>query len=716
MPAPMLTRPQMDIVCLPSEESIFLEGPAGCGKTTVGVERMCALVREGYPPERLIVLAPQRTLLAPYAAALRSPDVRAGGMVDLLTVNGLAQRLIELFWPLVAEEAGFSRPDCPPTFLTVETAQYYMAHLVRPMVEAGAFDSVTIDRNRLYGQVLDNLNKAAVAGFSHAEIGERLSEAWKGESAQRRVYEDAQEAANRFRAYCLQHNLLDFSLQMELFGGALAQSPEVRDALRERYSGLIYDNVEEDTPLAHDWVAGWLGDLDFALIIQDWEAGYRRFLGADPDHANRLCLPQLRAVTLDRTFVTPMGLLALGAELGARLTRSPARPPAAPQGDPWQIRSALFIRSTRFHPQMVTLVAEEIARLVREEGIPPSEIAILPPYLADAERFALVNSLASRDIPVRTHRPSRGLREEPAVRCLLTLAKLAHPGWGLAPRREEVTLALMQAIQGLDLVRGYLLAHNVYRVNAHSQNSEWELEGFGGVDRVLRERITYQAGERYEHLNRWLAGWRDAPETELDGFFSQLFGEVLAQPGYGFFRSPDAGAAAATLIESIRKFRWEVGPALMEEGKPLAPEYIQMVEDGVISAQYLRRYRPEPLDAVLIAPAHTFLMNNRPVEIQFWLDAGSRGWWERLNQPLTQPYVLSRGWPRGAIWTDLDEFEANQEALYRLCLGLLRRCRGAVYLAFSELGLQGFDQRGPLLDAIQQVLRRYPAPMGVEGV
>jgi hypothetical protein len=706
MPAPLLTPQQVEIICEPPKESIFLEGPAGCGKTTVGVERMLALVGDGYPPERLLVLAPQRTLLAPYADALRSPEVRAGGMVDLLTVNGLAQRLIDLFWPLIASDAGFAHPDRLPTFLTVETAQYYMAHLVRPLLDEGYFESVSIDRNRLYGQVLDNLNKAAVAGFACTEIGERLSEAWKGESAQRRVYQDAQECATRFRLYCLEHNLLDFSLQMELLAGPLGQNPYVREYLTRRYSGLIYDNVEEDTPLAHDWVAGWLPGLDFSLIIQDWDAGYRRFLGADPEDAQRLCLPGMRPFTLQRSFVTPPGLQGLAAELGARFTRPELHPQPEPAGDPWQIRDAFHICSAHFHPAMVEQVAEEVARLVHEEGLPPREIAILPPYLSDAERFSLVSSLANRGIPVRTHRPSRGLREEPAVRCLITLAKLAHPQWNLVPRREEVTLALMQAIEGLDLVRGYLLSHNVFHPRTPPG---WEVTGFDGIDRAIRERITYQAGERYQRLNRWLSGWQAGPEVELDVFFSQLFGEVLSQAGYGFFRSPDAGAAAATLIESIRKFRWEVGPALAEEGKPLAPEYIQTVEDGVISAQYLRRWRPEPQEAVYIAPAHTFLMNNRPVEIQFWLDAGSRGWWERLNQPLTQPYVLSRAWQRGAIWTDLDEFEANQEGLYRLCLGLIRRCRGGIYLAFSELGLQGFDQRGPLLDAIQQVLRRYPA-------
>ena len=34
-------------------------------------------------------------------------------------------------------------------------------------------------------------------------------------------------------------------------------------------------------------------------------------------------------------------------------------------------------------------------------------------------------------VPVRSHRPSRSLREEPVTHVLLTLAKLAHPQWNL---------------------------------------------------------------------------------------------------------------------------------------------------------------------------------------------------------------------------------------------------------------------------------------------
>jgi hypothetical protein len=138
-----------------------------------------------------------------------------------------------------------------------------------------------------------------------------------------------------------------------------------------------------------------------------------------------------------------------------------------------------------------------------------------------------------------------------------------------------------------------------------------------------------------------------------------------------------------------------------------------MVEDGVIAAQYIRSWQVEPKDAVLLAPAYTFIIRNRPVDYQFWLNVGGRGWWERLYQPLTHPYVLSRHWPpsgrESRTWTDGDEVEAREEALHRLVQGLLRRCRRRVYLGLSELGEQGYEQKGALLQAFQRVLRDLPA-------
>ena len=41
----------------------------------------------------------------------------------------------------------------------------------------------------------------------------------------------------------------------------------------------------------------------------------------------------------------------------------------------------------------------------------------------------------------------------------------------------------------------------------------------------------------------------------------------------------------------------------------------RLVHEGVVAAQYVRSWRRQPTDAVLLAPAYTFLMSNSPWSI-----------------------------------------------------------------------------------------------------
>ena len=703
----MLTHRQLSVIEAPATSKFFLRGPAGTGKTTVGMERMRALLNAGIPAGQILILTPQRTLQDPYLNIIHSPDMAPGGEVTPATVGGLARRMVDLFWPLATEMAGFAHPENPPVFLTLETAQYYMAHLVRPHLDEGWFDSVVMDRNRLYSQILDNLNKAAMIGFPHNEIGERLTAAWAGEPAQRRVYADAQACASEFRQYCLDHNLLDFSLQLEIFARILWNDATVRDYLTRSYRHVIYDNIEEDIPIAHDILAEWLPELDSALLIFDDGAGYRRFLGADPESALELANLCDETIVLDESFVVNEGISYLSDSLVEVVypsnTPSPllSREMVAEGGV--RVEDVLSVVSSRFYPEMLNAVADEIQRLTNEEQIPPSEIVVLAPYLSDALRFSLMNRLEARGVPSRSHRPSRSLREEPASQCLLTLAALAHPGWGIRPAKFDVAYALIQSVEGMDLVRAQILTEIVYRVR------DFSLSPFEQIKPDMQERITFLLGSRYTLLKNWIETYRLEEPQPLDHFLRRLFGEVLSQPGFGFHRNFDSAKVAASLIESVQKFRWAMEPTF-EQVNPsgqaeIGKEYIAMLNDGVISAQYVSAWNTTPEDAVLLAPAYTFLMSNRPVAAQFWLDAGSSGWYERLFQPLTHPYVLSRHWKLGQVWTDADEVDANNATLARLLTGLLRRCRGRIYLRLTELGESGYEQRGVLIRAFQQVLQ-----------
>jgi hypothetical protein len=293
------------------------------------------------------------------------------------------------------------------------------------------------------------------------------------------------------------------------------------------------------------------------------------------------------------------------------------------------------------------------------------------------------------------------LRDEPASHSLITFAALGHPHWNVQPPKFDVAYALMQSIEGLDLVRAQLLTEIIYR------QRELTLSSFDEIMEDVQERITFTVGNRYSILRDWLVEYRRGMPLPLDHFFRKLFGEVLSQPGFGYHQDFDSVRVAGNLVESVKNFRQAMEPSFVGKDRPdfdIGKEYIAMLDEGVIAASYFEAWRSENKNAVLVSPAYTFLMMNRPVKYQFWLDAGSRAWFQRLVQPLTHPYVLSRGWEPGRIWTDADDVQVSTQAMARLTSGLLLRCRERLYLGIAELGESGFEERGELLRAFQKVL------------
>lgn len=696
----ILSSEQQKLIELPFSGRLFLQGQAGTGKTTTATARYLRMIDAQIPAETILILTPQRTLATLYMQAATRPDLPAGGNTTIATLGGLARRMIDLFWPMIAKSAGMAKPEMPPLFLTMETAQYYMAHLVRPLIDEGYFETIKIDHNRLYSQLIDNLNKAAGAGFSYAEIGERLKSAWVGEPAQQHVYDEAQDCVNRFRQFCLRHNLLDFSLQIEIFTNLLWPSVLCRNYLIRQYRHLLYDNIEEDIPVAQDILRDWLPEFESAWVIHDNNGGYRTFLGADPENGQTLQQECNLHASFTHSWIVTPGIKAFEYSLANSLARKPELP------DP-QLSEAIKIASHNFYPEMIDWVCRETAQLIESKEALPGEVVIIAPFISDSLRFSLMGRLEQLSIPARSHRPSRSLREEPATNCLLALAKLTHPHWELPCTQPEIRQAIMQAIEGMDLVRADLLSRICFREN------RWQ-EGFSSFDSIqpeMQERITFLVGEKFEKLRRWIQDYREMEEhLELDVFIGRIFGELLSQPGFGFHSDLDAAEVASRLVESVQKFRWSIEPALEQQHIPIGKEYIQMVTEGVVAAQYLQSWENLEAGAVLVAPAYTFLMSNRSARYQFWLDIGSPGWWERLYQPLTHPYVLSRHWNPDASWTEVDEQATSQKALSKLTSGLLLHCSQRVYLCSARVNQQGEEGRGQLQQAVQRILRRLPEP------
>jgi len=726
VPAQQLTAEQQRVVSFPRQGggSLFLRGLPGTGKSTAILARLSALLREGRRPYEILVLVPQRAQGDRYEDMLAQLQAPTRGGVEIVTFYSLAQRSVNLFWPLIAREAGFRFPDQEPVFLTIETTQYFMWRLVEPLIaHEGYFSNLVIRRGRLLSQLIDNLNKSALVGFDHTDIYRRLKGAWPGDAEGVNSFWQAQDCATRFRQYCLEHNVLDFSLTTELYHRHLLPHPVYQRYFRARYRHLLVDNLEENVPVAHDLVSWAMQQCRSTVLAYDEGGGHRVFLGADARGALELgerCSDKLTMQELMEPTAHPLALAstvcrALRLDCASQQAEGSSRRAILGQGP----------AEGKFWISMVRWVAEQVAKLV-SEGTAPNEIAIIAPYVNEVMRFTIHEELARQGVPLYLLRPSTPFRQNPVIRALLTLAVLAHPRWQAAtpggpkpPPVEDVSLMLEVCLEGLDPIRARHLAgaalpvHECTLRDLSGATGGAVKEGGHGQEDLGRlwETVGYHVRQRYETLRVWLETYAAAEPDPLDIFLSRLFGDILSQPGYGFSSNPERARAYGRLVESALKFRSAVmldettaRPGLTEQD--VAREYVQLILGDIASAEYLLDWPAQDQGAVILATAYAYLTRDLRSQVQFWIDLGSDGWWNRPYQPLTHPHVLSRHWPVGQVWTDVDEDRSKREALGRVIQGLAARCTRGIYLATSELGLAGDEQTGRLQRIVLTVLTR----------
>lgn len=667
--------------------TLFLSGPASSGKTSAALLRLQNILTSANNAPAL-VLMPQRSLAEPYRQLLRDMNLSEGDRVSIQTMSSLVRRMISLFWPVIASRNVFKHPYEAPRFLTLETSQYYMAQIVGPMIDQGRFNNVTLPPFRLYSQIIDNLNKSALVGFPHTEIGQRLSAAFIGDASRQNVFSDVQEAVNQFRGYCLANNLVDYSLQVELFCHILWPNQTFQKYISTQFSHLIYDNSEEDPPYVHDIIAQWIPVLKTALIIHDDLAGYRSFLGADPLSSLSLEKQCQESLISTDNFVSSEALQQL--RLCFRDIKG-----CQPHQDLIRQTIGFPAKRLRFFPDLLEELTREIEELRSLPGGKQKKIAVLAPYVSDSLRFSLTRNLEALGLKVSVQKPSSTLMQDPVIKTLVLLSKFAHPTWKMRVSFLDTAVALTNSIAGLDLTRAHLILGSFDQLNPYLNSLP---------EAIISDRIDSELLERYQALRSWLVS--TDPAEPFDGFLSRLFGEVLSQPGFCFETNVQAGTSTAVLMESFQKFLLSLDQKMQSDQNLAAQAFIGAIDSGLISAFYLSDWDSQADDDILIAPVMSYLMRNKPVDYQFWLNIGSKGWYERLEQPLTHPIVLSRNWQDGKQWTADDETAYNQANLQRTLSGLLLRCREKVFALTSDYNEAGVEERGQLLTLFQNLFRK----------
>ena len=666
--------------------SLFLEGNPGTGKSTAAIQRLSNLLELDAPGQQVLVLVPSRNAIQVYQDTVSSRGNRA----SVMTFSTLVKRSLELFWPAIAESAGFRNHQKAPVFLTNETSQIFMAEIIREKMRAGYFNSLQLSPSRTYNQILIAYHKLAAAGFPPDSYAQRMKSAWTGESAFLDVFDHVQDCILIFRSLCMEYNLLDYAIQLELFRDYLLPNISFQTWIPSQYHHLIFDNIEEEIPIAHDFCELVLPRLETVLFVYDHEGGFRDFMGGDPTSARRFYWMCEQTLKLESSYINSPQVTALATALKqtGKITTD------------WKqdVRRVFEFTPFRDYSSMIKQVAIEVADLIRRQQVPPEEIVIITPLNADILYISIERELRIQNISCYIHRPSRPLFQEKETKSFITLTEILHPEWDLLPSLFDISMMLQTFIPDLDPLRAQRLAAIGFKVVEDSETmaKRYSLHSTSNAKATTRDRFPEQVLSSFEILRKWIARNQSTTETP-DLTITRFFHEILSQEGFSSYTggSEIVNMAAGKVIESMKNFR-----RVLEQLSEITvswKDYFSLVHDGMVSAFYYEDWFAQPADAVLVTLAGTYAMMNKPVRYQIWLNAGASRWWERVYGQLTNDLILSRNWQPGSLW-DADTIFSNNDAhMNRLVQSLIARCKEQVRVYASELNESGQDQKSRFL-------------------
>ncbi len=670
-----------------ANKTSFLLGAAGTGKTTALQQRLLRLLSEGETAYTMLVIIAEPEHQQSYLDAIHESGLGPYTELKITTYNKMAQELVTLFWPLVAREVGFKRPFQPPTVLSYDLAQLLMWHIVTPMLDEGAFAELRLRPQQIVSQLLDTLNRAALNGLSLTEAIERQQSSWLGEQERVLHLQDAGKAARAFRQTCLDNSLLDLSLVVEVFDTQLVQHPEFHRYFSERFRHLIVDNVEEQTPAGQNFVRNLMDKTVTTAVAYDAGAGYKRFLAADPLGANQFRYASDLAFDFTQSFTTHAQMEDLANLVENHLLHT-SKPIEAAKAQ------VMGVIDGRYRREMITNLIPRLTTLL-DDGVHPSEIAIIAPYLDGALRYTLSQALQDAGIPYYLLRRRSSPREEPRIRAWLTWLALAHPDWDIKPTQFDVAEAMNLSISGLDPARAQLLAERLYQPDIPALLSTEELP-----ERIA-ERVGWQMVGLVEEIRVWLE--THDGQSPLDIFLHSLFTGLLSQQR--FQPTPDlAGAAVCDwLVKQATRLRQAASAIGWHTPAEIGTNFIEGINQGLVTANPPELGDPPDLDGVMVSTMYGYLLAGQPVRVQVWLETAATGWWDIPNQPLSNAFILAQSRLPNEPWTMEEDFAIRNQLLSRLVRGLIARCRDGVILANSDLDRRGLRQDGPLWRALEPV-------------
>ena len=626
--------------------------------------------------------------------------------IRVKTALGFFQDEVILFWPLLIDSLSIKAQF--PVRLRPETEQELATKLWSSELNSEVLRRVGMNENRLVRRILDLWQLAAYSGVSCEDITQILQSGLEDNFINLEP-EFLGFLLLNWRNWCLEKGLLTYALITELYHQNLLTDGRYQQHLKQRYQGIIADDVDDYPAIAANLFTFLLDAGAVGAFSYNPHGAVRWGLGADPEY-----LYQLSGRCQVETLTSPP-VNSLGYSLTEQMVELVTQPMTM-----LSLPSCVKPIQTNSRAQLLRQTAEIIIAGVQSGEVGADEVAIIAPGLDAIARYTLVEILTKQNIEVESLNEQRPLISSSAVRALLTLMALVYPGLGRLVDRDAVAemlvvLSQYQTQNGeekgfhhskIDPVRAGLIADACFVPHPDTPNL-LPVKTFERWD-----RIGYIATQSYEDILQWIEKQREEYHQRL--LLTPIF---LLYKAIQEFLCKDKNpsyqelAALRELLETAQHY-WEVDTRLKQTNTLLLSlhtpetltititEFIQLLRRGTIAANpYPIRPIGSSRKAVTLATIFQYRASRKHHRWHFWLDIGSPLWAKGGAATLFGATLFLRD-RLGQPWTAADEQLAEEQRLQRIVADLLARVSDKLYLCHSDLAINGQEQIGPLLPLV----------------
>ncbi|MTJ08844.1 recombinase family protein [Anabaena sp. UHCC 0204] len=626
--------------------------------------------------------------------------------IRVKTALGFFQDEVTLFWPLLIDSLSLKAQF--PVRLRPEMEQELATKLWSSHLDVEILRRVGINESRLVRRILDLWQLAAYSGVRCEEIPQILQSGLENDSINLEP-EFLGFLLLNWRNWCLERGLLTYGLITELYHQQLLTHDSYQQHLKQRYQGIIADDVDDYPAIAANLFEFLLDSGAVGAFSYNPQGAIRWGLGADPQYLSRL------AGRCQVENLTEPPLDSLASSLTNQMVELVTQPMIM-----LRLPTSVQAIQTTSRAQLLRQTAETIIEGIKSGKVAAEEVAIIAPGLDAIARYTLVEILTKQNIEVTSLNEQRPLISSSVVRALLTLMALVYPGLGRLVDRDAVAEMLVVLSQQrtqdgeekefhhsrIDPVRAGLIAD--YCFVPHPDTPDLlPVKTFERWD-----RIGYIATQAYEEILHWLEEQRSQYQQRL--LLTPIF---LLYKAIQDFVSNEKNpsyqelAALRELLETAQHY-WEIDTRLKQTDPLLLSlhtpetlnitiaEFIQLLRRGTITANpYPVRPIGNSRKAVTLATIFQYRASRKNHRWHFWLDIGSPLWAKGGAATLFGATLFLRD-RLGQPWTAEDEQLAEEQRLEKIVADLLARVSDKLYLCHSDLAVNGQEQIGPLLPLV----------------